>query len=375
MQKRYSSTPITDHFYSKASYSKIPLSGTFELSPVCNFNCKMCYVRRTREEVQSHYRKMVTYEQWIHIAKEAREQGMLFLLLTGGEPLLWPDFWQLYEELIKMGFLISINTNGSMIDELAIEKFKKYPPKRINITLYGGSDETYERLCGIKGVYGKVIKAIEGLQEAKIPVKLSCSLTPDNQSDLEKMINYAKEKKLILQVATYMFPPIRKDESMVGENNRFTPKEAAYNRLKCYKLQNGKEKYIEYLNQILNGYTLPLGLDETCVDPLDGKIRCRAGKASFWITWDGYLTPCGLMINPQSDLYKETFSEAWESIVTQSEALVTTGICNNCSNVEICHPCTAIALAETGEFSGVPKYLCELTMEMKKIADQEINTI
>lgn len=91
-----------------------------------------------------------TPDFWLELARQAKEQGMLYLLLTGGEPFLYPDFWMLYEELVKMGFVISINSNGSLIDEKIIEKLKKYPPARINITLYGASDETYERLCGIK---------------------------------------------------------------------------------------------------------------------------------------------------------------------------------------------------------------------------------
>ena len=71
--------------------------------------------------------------------------------LTGGEPFLWPDFWKLYDALIHMGFLVSINTNGSLIDDEAIRKLQELPPTRVNITLYGASDATYERLCRREG--------------------------------------------------------------------------------------------------------------------------------------------------------------------------------------------------------------------------------
>lgn len=109
--------PLTKFLFHKASGQLLPLSGTFELSPVCNFSCRMCYVRKTPQEVAAHPRAMLTLERWLELARQAREQGMLYLLLTGGEPFLWPDFWPLYEQLIDMGFLISINTNGSLIDE------------------------------------------------------------------------------------------------------------------------------------------------------------------------------------------------------------------------------------------------------------------
>ena len=133
---------LTDYLYSKACHFKIPLNGTFELSPVCNFSCKMCYVRKTRKEVEESPRKILTLEDWRKIAKEAHAAGMLDLLLTGGEPLLWPDFWTLYEELADMGLQISINTNGSLIDEAAIARFRQRPPRKISITLYGANDET-----------------------------------------------------------------------------------------------------------------------------------------------------------------------------------------------------------------------------------------
>lgn len=79
-------------FY-KAEKSGIPLSGTFELTPVCNFSCRMCYVRKTAEEVRNSSRPMRTLEQWLALAREARDAGMLYLLLTGGEPTIWPGFW------------------------------------------------------------------------------------------------------------------------------------------------------------------------------------------------------------------------------------------------------------------------------------------
>ncbi len=366
---------ISEFLYQKASHQLIPLSGTFELSPVCNFACKMCYVRKTAKEVRESSRPILTLNDWRRIAREAKEAGMLFLLLTGGEPFLWPDFWTLYEELIEMGFLVSINTNGSLIDEEAIERFKKLPPKRINITLYGASDATYERLCGAKGVFDRVDRAIRGLKEAGICVKLNCSLTPDNEQDLEQMIAYADRNDLVIDVTSYMFPPIRRDASMVGVNtSRFTPEQTARYRLLVYKLQSTPEQYRKLLEDIRSGYIDPPGLDEGCVDPLDGRIRCRAGKASFWITWDGWMTPCGLMPDPKIDLMKTDFFTGWQQLTRYCSDVQLSGVCGKCSNVKVCHPCAAMAVAETGHTSGIPRYLCLVTREMREIAARELET-
>lgn len=375
MEFKKNSIPLTNILSSKASVLKIPISGTFELSPVCNFACKMCYVRKTQKEVDKHERPLVAIEQWVQIAKEAREQGMLFLLLTGGEPFLWPDFRQLYEELIKMGFVISINTNGSLIDDETIAWLKKYPPKRLNITLYGASDESYEALCGVKGVFGKINQAIKGLKEAGIVVKLNSSMTPKNVRDMEKIIEYARQNDLILDMSTYMFPPIRRDERMIGENHRFTAEEYGKYHLKRYRLQYGEEKYCEMLENILKKSVPPPGLDESCWDPIDGKVRCRAGKAAFWITWDGYLTPCGMMPEPKVDLYKKEFLEAWKELVNETEKVCLSGVCNSCPNLGICHTCAAIAVAETGDTKGIPTYFCKSVEIFREIAEEDLTVL
>lgn len=365
--------PLTKALYSIATTKKIPISGTFELSPMCNFNCPMCYVRKTPVEVLAHPRSMLTLANWLSIAEAAREKGMLYLLLTGGEPLLWPDFWTLYEKMIEMGFLVSINTNGSLIDGTAIERFRRMPPSRINITLYGASDETYEALCQVKGVYTKVSNAILGLKDAGVTVKLNCSMTTHNIDDLEKMVDFARANQLILDATPYMYPPIRRDSSMIGRNDRFTPEEAGKYNLRRIYLQRGAEFFQEFLREIISGKTEPLGLDESCVDPVDGRIRCRAGKASFWITWDGYMTPCGMMPEPRAEI-SDGFDNAWERTVANSREISLSGLCSKCENHEICHACAAMALAETGDFKGIPIYLCEMVQEMKRIALNEFSS-
>ena len=363
---------LSDYLASKAIRMSVPLSGTFELSPVCNFACKMCYVRKTRKEVQSHPRGVLTLEAWRRIAKEARDAGMLYLLLTGGEPLLWPDFWTLYEELVDMGFLVSINTNGSLIDEEAIARFRKKPPQKINITLYGAKDETYRRLCGAAGVFSRVDRAIRGLLDNQIMVKINCSLTPENADDLDWIVDYAKERGAQLQVATYMFPPVRRDPTRIGENERFTPEECARYLLRYLERNRGPEAYRKYLGNIVDGCVEPPGLDEGCIDPLDGKIRCRAGRSSFWITWDGWLTPCGMMPEPKADLKQLSFGEAWKQIAGQSADMRLSGVCGNCPNQDVCHPCAAISYAETGSVSGIPVYMCRASGEMQSIARQTL---
>lgn len=365
--------PLTQYLFHKASQSRIPLSGTFELSPVCNLACRMCYVRMTPQQVAAHGRPALPLARWLELAEQARSAGLLYLLLTGGEPFLWPDFWPLYERLTAMGFVLTVNTNGTLIDEAAIARLRARPPTRLNITLYGASNETYRSLCRADGMFTRVDRAIRGLREAGVLVKLNCSLTPHNAGDLEAMIRYARERSLILEVNTYMFPPMRRDPGQVGRNDRFTPEEAARRHMERYRLQYGEETYVQYLQNVLRGIADPPGLDESCVDPVDGRIRCRAGKAAFWVTWDGWLTPCGMMTEPRVDLAAGSFDQAWQTLTERSAQLRLSGVCGQCPDRDLCHSCAAMAQAETGSPGGIPRYLCRMVEAMKTLARQELD--
>ena len=101
---------LTDYLYNKAGKLRIPLSGTFELSPVCNFACKMCYVRKSAREVRESPRGILTLADWRRIAREARDAGMVFVLLTGGEPFVRKDFFEIYGAMKKMGLIQKLMT-------------------------------------------------------------------------------------------------------------------------------------------------------------------------------------------------------------------------------------------------------------------------
>ena len=124
---------LSSYLHARACRSGTPLAGNFELTARCNFNCKMCYVHLTAEEQQRRGREL-TADEWLAIAQEARSRGMLFLLLTGGEPLIRKDFRYLLTELKKMGLLVSVNSNGSLIDRDWLDFFRHEPPFRFNIT-------------------------------------------------------------------------------------------------------------------------------------------------------------------------------------------------------------------------------------------------
>lgn len=131
---------LSTYLHTKAAAKGVPVSGTFELTPRCNLACRMCYVRMSVAEERAAGCEL-TADEWLRIAEAARAKGMLFLLLTGGEPLVREDFRPLFTELKKMGFMISINSNASLINDDWLEFFAKEPPFRFNISLYGAQNE------------------------------------------------------------------------------------------------------------------------------------------------------------------------------------------------------------------------------------------
>lgn len=348
----------TEYLSRKAAFLGIPLSGTFELTPVCNMACKMCYVRMTAQEQQA-IAPLATTEQWLDLAKTAQSQGMLYLLLTGGEPFLRSDLFDLLKELQNMGLLVSINTNGTLINEKMVEKLCQYPPVRLNVTLYGASDDTYARLCGNPKGFTQVDRAVNLLKEAGLTVKLNCSLTPHNAGDLDAMFAYAREKELVLQTCGYMFPPLRRDPSMVGMNERFTPEEAAYYsaRIACHA--QGAERF---LTQVENA---PMPSDPEDCGTYEGtgdSMTCRAGRCGFWVTWDGRLMPCGMFPGENApNVFTGDFAAAWEQVKREAAAIRLPTQCAACHEKNRCKTCAAMVLTETGGFSQAPKYRCAMT--------------
>ena len=107
---------VERRLFAMAYEKMVPVYGVMELTPLCNMNCDMCYVRLSRSEMEAQGR-MKTLDEWLMLAKEMKEAGVLFILLTGGEPLLYPWFKELYISLLEMGMVLTVNTNGTLIDE------------------------------------------------------------------------------------------------------------------------------------------------------------------------------------------------------------------------------------------------------------------
>ncbi len=345
--------------FARADVRGIPLSGTFELTPRCNFNCKMCYIHRSEQDTLALAGER-SATQWLSLAEECCKQGTLLLLLTGGEPFIRKDFQEIYSGCRKMGLMISINSNGSLIQEDVLDFLAADPPSRVNITIYGASPETYGALCGNPDAYFQTVHAIEKLQEAGILVKLNYSVTPYNRQDAQAVYAFAREHSLPLQAASYMFPPIRACEHGNFCADRLSPDQAAAEKIAYDMSRFTTEELKERWTGLLSGEPVP-DPDDECQELPTQKLRCRAGSSTFWVTWDHQLRPCGMMTEPSVDLSGISFAEGWERIHRLREEIMVPAKCTACPVRNACDQCAAVCYAESGSYTTVPEFMCQMT--------------
>lgn len=343
----------------RASDEQCPINGALELLPLCNMNCDMCYIRLDRAEME-HNGGLHTADEWIRLGLEMQKAGVLFLLLTGGEPLLFPGFKTLFTELKQMGMILTINTNGTLLNEEWADFFKHNRPRRINITLYGADDSTYERLCHYPEGFEKTVSGIRLLKDRGIDVKINGSVTKYNYDEMERMYEIGKSLGVPVHMDTYMLPGIHERGLPFEIQSRLSPEEAAEAELEMRRHEMEAETFQLYVKQIL------LRIEkEKHVYP-DG-ITCMAGNCSFAVNWQGRIRPCVTLEEPSVSVFETGFMAGWQQVSEKAKAYRGNAKCGRCRLRPVCKTCVASAWLETGEYDGVPQYLCRYAEEYVRL--------
>lgn len=360
---------VERRLFSDAHERRIPINCSFELLPLCNMNCDMCYVRLDREEMENKGR-LRSKEEWLELAAQMQKAGVLFLLLTGGEPLIYPGFKELYLELRRMGFILTINTNGTLIDEQWAVFFGKHPPRRINITLYGCNETTYENLCHYPGGFEKTKHGIRLLRQQNVDVKISASLVKANQADAPMIARIAHELDVAFHVDTYMFPATRERDRSYDANVRLLPEEAGILRAHMFRLETSPQEYVQSIMSSLYKVANALpGEDKP------RQMNCHAGRCSIAVNWQGEMRACTMLQEPTVPVFDVGFENAWKLIVDEIEKIQLSAKCSACKLRDVCNVCAASAMLETGEYDGVPEYMCRYTQGMMYAYARDIDAI
>ena len=365
MEPMEGATTVERMLLEQAKRTRTPANGSIELLPLCNMNCDMCYVRLNREEMEKQGRLRIA-DEWLEIGRQMKDAGVLFLLLTGGEPFLYPDFRRLYLELRKMGMIITINTNGTLIDEDLAAFLGKYKPRRVNITLYGTDEETYDKLCHYPGGYEKTLRGIRLLREQGVDVKVGGSLARANRDDLDKLLDIGEELDIPVRVDTYMIPATRERDLPYNMQSRLNPEEAARARIHALKREMGPELFLQYVRQSVERADHP-----EPAEAKPGHMSCMAGQCSFTINWQGEMRPCVILTEPAISVFEGGFEAAWKYIVEETHKILLNEKCSTCHMRHLCRTCAASALLETGSYDGVPDYMCRYAGESLRILREE----
>lgn len=348
-------------YIKRAKETITPVNGSIELLPLCNMNCDMCYVRLSREEMESQGR-MRTADEWLQIGKQMKKTGVLFLLLTGGEPFLHPEFREIYLGLREMGMIITINTNGTLIDKELAGFLGEYKPRRVNITLYGTDEKTYTELCHYPDGYRRAVQGISLLCANGVDVKIGGSLTKTNRNDLNRLLEIGEELNVPARIDTYMMPAVRERRLPYNQQSRLDPEAAANARVYALKREMGEEVFAQYVRQALEYVRHPKSGTER-----GRHMSCMAGRCSFTVNWQGEMRPCVVMSEPSVSVFKEGFESAWKYIVRETGKLLLNEKCSVCRMRHLCRTCAACAFLETGSYDGVPEYMCRYTEETLRL--------
>ena len=348
-----------------AAAKGIPLSGSLELLPLCNMNCDMCYVRLSKKEQQAQGR-LRTVEEWLQLAEELKAAGTVFLLLTGGEPLLYPGFRALYLQLQKLGFVLTINTNGTLLDEDLADFLAANRPRRVNITLYGTSEETYHRLCHYGPGYRQAVNAVRLLRQRGVDVKVNGSLVRENRTEAEALLALAEALDAAVNIDTYMYPAVRERSRPYDLQSRLTPEQAAEAKVLLLRSTHTPEELRQLAEETL------AAIDGTEPgDPNEEIVRCQAGRSSFTVSWQGLLRPCVMQTAPGYPVFEIGFTEGWRRLRQWTDEVRLCPDCAGCRYRAICSRCAASCLHEAGSLTGRPEYLCRLTERYVELLREE----
>ena len=333
-----------EEFHQKAVQFRIPLSGSIELTHRCNLRCVHCYLgpEPAVDEAQKH--EMDTHRV-LSVIDEITDAGCLFLVLTGGEPLLRTDFAALYRHAKSNGLLVTVFTNGTLLTDSILDLFSDLPPHTVEITLYGASAQTYEKITGVKGSYDKCLKGIRRLLERNIDVRLKTILMSLNEHELLDMESMAKECGVRFRFDAAIFPRFNGDKTPLSL--RVSPEEAVEKEL------SDSERLRQWRDFLGRYRELPAS--ETL-------YTCGAGLTSFHIDPHGNLMPCLMTVAHKFDLRNDAFLSVWNDAIARvrEKRGEVDFVCNKCENQIICGYCPAFFGLESGSEDVQSEYLCSM---------------
>jgi MoaA/NifB/PqqE/SkfB family radical SAM enzyme len=320
-----------------ASIHRRPVFASTALSYRCNLNCVHCYAacERTCAEIST--------EKWFDIIDQLSDAGCLWLTITGGEPLLRPDFEKIYRYAQRKGMLVLVLTNGTLIDNRLIDLWREWPPHVIEISIYGYSHQVYQEVTGSAHARDACFDAVHRLSQAKIPLRLKTMALRQNVDELPQLQQFCDSLGV-----PFRFDPLVSP----GLSGSRKPCAARLDCTRALRLDIENNIRMDAWAGFLERYPE--------IPKRQNLFPCSAGKLSCYVQPDGFLCLCVYDV-PLYDLNQGSFLEAWQGIVRQRAelALAETHPCFDCSDGLFCEACPPVSRMETGSEQGFSQEVCD----------------
>lgn len=324
---------------------RIPINGSIEVTARCNLKCVHCYINLPANDIEAKNREL-TYKEICNILDQIVDEGCLWLLFTGGEPFLRPDFLDIYTYAKKKGMLVTLFTNGTLLTPYIADYLLEWPPHSIEITLYGLTQETYEKVTGINGSHKRCMYVIELLLRRKLPLKLKTMVMTINKHEIWDMKKFADEHSI-----DFRFDPLL-NLCLNGDRRpadfRISPEEVV---ALDFADEKRTKKLYEFCSEFINKNYRS-----------DFLYECGGGRNSFHIDSFGYMSLCMMSRRPNFDLHKNKFRVAWNEFMPRllNQKWSFNDQCKYCTLLPLCGQCPGWAQIENGDSETKVEYLCKI---------------
>jgi radical SAM protein with 4Fe4S-binding SPASM domain len=337
-----------------------PVSFDLEITARCNNDCRHCYINLPPHDGAATAAELST-DEILDIARQAVAMGAVWCLLTGGEPLLRDDFAEIYLGLKRLGLLLGVFTNACLVTPAHVELFRRYPPRDIEVSVYGATRETYEAVTRRPGSYAAFVRGLDLLLEGGVKVRLKAMALRSTAHELDEISRFCRERTKDY----YRFDPLlhlRFDGDPVRNAEiraeRLSPEEVV-------AVERADEERFGALRRgCADGELINAEFEHQGCDHL---FHCAAGNGSFTVGYDGAFRLCSSLWHPDTvyDLRRGTLREAWQEWVPHVRDLRGSNPeflekCRRCALVNLCLWCPAHAALETGAMDDWVDYFCQV---------------
>ena len=328
----------------KIGAKRVPLAGSLELTFRCNLRCVHCYLGDARLGIPGN--EELSYGEICDLLDQIVDEGCLWLLLTGGEPLLRPDLLETYTYAKQKGLLISLFTNGTLITPEIADYLQDWRPFQVEITLYGRTRETYERVTGVAGSYERCLRGIELLLDRDVPLRLKSMALTLNKHEILAMKEYAEGLGVSFRFDPMVNAGLEGAKEPTGL--RLAPEEVLELDLADPERADEWRRFCDRALRM-------------SPDP-DRIYVCAAGMRSFHVDPHGLLSMCLISRAPSYDLRRGSFREGWHRFLPEvrDEAASEAYECNQCELISLCGQCPGWAHLEHGDQEKRVDFLCQV---------------